>query len=210
MSNGTYNTEETLSRDELRSLIIQYKNDGYSYVEISEILLKKYGIKRDRQAIYGMYTRAMKREMKEEIDSVLRSFIINLRAIGYNPLQISELAQASNRTSLTYYKVRNFCKSISEEKDNIKSNNIMMVARLIHNGADRNEIIDGLTVYGIQPTEASLDEHISEATKLIIAKEAERHMAVAYKLMVNKDEAFGLLGDIEKYVDKGRIRNKAK
>lgn len=195
--------DSPLNREELRALVVKYKNKGYSYVEISELLKNRYGIKRDRQAIYGIYTRAMKREMREELDYEVRNFIIGIQSIGYNALQITELAHEYGHKDLTYYKVRNYCNNIPQEiKDKNRNKNIDTVIRLISDNTGRQEIIECLSVYGVQPTEASLDDFISEAVTRIIAEQSKYYIELGYSLMSNKDNASKAIKELGRYIEK--------
>lgn len=193
-------------RDELRALIVKYKNEGHSFVEISDILWNKHGIKRDRQAIYGMYKRAVERESKEGYDAVMRIFVLGLRNIGYNLAQITELAEKRGMKDLTYYKVRQISKNLPEDKDSTKRSNILKVARIIKEGGQQDDLCKALAVHDINPTEASLDWYIMEATKVIIANEAEKHLIRAYKLMTDKDKTAEIMDGAKEYSNQARIK----
>lgn len=193
------------NRDELRALIVKYKNEGHSFVEISDILWNVHGIKRDRQAIYGMYKRAIERESKEGYNAVMRVFVLGLRSIGYNQAQIVELAQMKGMNDLTYYRVRQIFKSLPEEKDNTKKSNILKVAKAIKEGAHKMDLCSLLAVHDIFPTESSLDWYITEATRLIIANDIEKHLVVAYKLMVDKSKTVNILDGVKNYTSQAKI-----
>ena len=75
----------------LKSLIIELKDNGHTFQAISDILREEYGIDKSRQAVCGLYNRAVSKTEDSTEDLVLKSDIINFYCLGYSNEQIRNI-----------------------------------------------------------------------------------------------------------------------
>lgn len=107
-----------LDKESLRRVIIQLRADGYSFQEISDILLEKYGISKSRQSIHGIFNRAM-RQSEDLDDLMIKADMLHLYQLGYNKESVIDIIKEAHAdTTMTQYR---FNTILDNSKDNLTS-----------------------------------------------------------------------------------------
>lgn len=177
-----------MDRKTMRTLIIDYRNRGKTFREISEILRDNYGIIRDRQAIQGIYNRAIAKMAKNELvnNYTIVSDIVNLYVLGYNMAEITKLTKEIGE-EVTYYKVRNTLTKELEYIDEVRKRKIIQAVECIQCGYNLENIKKRLEYKGVYPTDKGLKDILIEAYSIIVTNEAINELAKAYKYLKDKD-----------------------
>ena len=141
-----------LTRDELRELICDYKEQGLTFERISEILDEEYGIKRDRQSIYGIYKRYMNRLEKDKEKLRTDIDIINIAArneyFSNIKKQVMEL-----ESNITESYIKTAVEKYKDDIQEIEDEMVEIVSDGIRTGATKEEILESISYKGIRPTE---------------------------------------------------------
>jgi len=141
-----------LTRDELRELICEYKEQGLTFERISEILDEEYGIKRDRQSIYGIYKRYMNRLEKDKEKLRTDIDIINIAArneyFSNIKKQVMEL-----ESNITESYIKTAVEKYKDDIQEIEDEMVEIVSDGIRTGATKEEILESISYKGIRPTE---------------------------------------------------------
>lgn len=156
---------EYIDKDYIKTVIIRLRDQGKSFQEISDILLKEHGINRSRQAICGMYNRAISdSKITQNIDETLSIHdILHYNAIGVSCERITEILIA-NGTEISVYRVKNIIKDNQDKLDKITQQIESVVYKLIKNGYTKQQIKDNLRYKVELPTKTALAKYIQEAT----------------------------------------------
>jgi len=166
-----------LTRDALRELICNYKEQGYTFEKISEILDKEYGIKRDRQSIYGIYKRYLARLEREKEKQRVDIDIINLAARNEFFSNIKkQLIKLGNDVSDNYIKLA--IEKYKLDIDGVTNEMMEIISDGIRTGATKEEMLESLSYKGVRPTEKiyvrlatkAFKEKIIDSIELIIAQ----------------------------------------
>ena len=141
-----------LTRDELRELICKYKEQGLTFERISEIIDEEYGIKRDRQSIYGIYKRYMNRLEKDKEKLRTDIDIINIAArneyFSNIKKQVMEL-----ESNITESYIKTAVEKYKDDIQEIEDEMVEIVSDGIRTGATKEEILESISYKGIRPTE---------------------------------------------------------
>lgn len=156
---------EYIDKDYIKTIIIRLRNQGKSFQEISDTLSKEYNIIRSRQAICGMYNRAISDDkITQNIDETLSIHdILHYNAIGISCERITEILIA-NGIDISVYKVKNILKDNQDKSAKIVSQLESLVYKLIKNGYTKEQIKDNLRYKVELPTKTALAKYIQEAT----------------------------------------------
>ena len=169
-----------LTRDELRELICDYKEQGLTFERISEILDEEYGIKRDRQSIYGIYKRYMNRLEKDKEKLRTDIDIINIAARNeyFSNIKKQVMKLESNITE-SYIKtaVEKYKDDIQEIEDEM----VEIVSDGIRTGATKEEILESISYKGIRPTEKIYVKLATKSFRNKIIKSIETIVAQSIK-----------------------------
>lgn len=172
----------------LKMLIIELKDSGRTYQEISEILKIEHSIIMTRQAVYGMYKRATSNEEinKSKELMLLTNDIINYTALGLNYKEIkNRIAQRKIDVKLADIK-----RIVVENEAHIKSvelNNIRKASNLLKDGLDFEEIRMKLHFKGELPSKKVTNIIIEKATEIMIFEAITEILANVLSTTDNKD-----------------------
>lgn len=157
----------------LRALVVKFRDTGMTYQEISDKLYADYNIKRSRQTLQGMYTRAMRdltsTDKKERV--LARTDIVNVYSLGYNMTEVTEIVNETFGYNLTYNEV---VTTIKESQDYIEEVRAAL-AHKVEEQLDKCKYIYDLEEYisynKIKPREKQLKLYVAEAYKIRLSKE---------------------------------------
>ena len=157
----------------LRALVVKFRDTGMTYQEISDKLYADYNIKRSRQTLQGMYTRAMRdltsTDKKERV--LARTDIVNVYSLGYNMTEVTEIVNETFGYNLTYNEV---VTTIKESQDYIEEVRTAL-AHKVEEQLDKCKYIYDLEEYisynKIKPREKQLKLYVAEAYKIRLSKE---------------------------------------
>lgn len=148
----------------VKSLIIQLREDGKSFQEISDILANEYDIVKSRQAIHGIYTRAIQNGSQVQQESVDIHDILTYVSLGL-PIQ-----QVSSLTDTTVYKVKQIINENEEELKKIKIEQFKKSVKYFADGESLKKISDKLQYKGIKPTKYMLRKLFEDYVNYAIAE----------------------------------------
>lgn len=164
----------------LKAFIVKSKDEGLTYQEIADKLEEEYKIVRSRQALQGMYQRAVRDKdttlQKERF--VASADIVNVYCLGYNKTEVTDIVNKLG-FNLSYNDV---VSTIREQEDyikNVEESIIAKVEREMSTCHFINELSPRITYKGILPTDKQLKRYVAEAYKDILSREfAERLMNI--------------------------------
>jgi len=159
----------------LKSMIIEYRESGLSFSDISEELLKKYNIRMSRQAVCGMYNRATSEDAVTKNKNLILSTsnILNYYCIG---LALEDI-KAIIGMNITISDIKKVIKDNTDNINTIRKTQLTKIVTSIKNGADINDIKRSMAFKGIQ-----IDSKVFN--KLVeMASEAYVKEAISYKIM---------------------------
>ena len=171
-----------MDNDTLKALVIEYKESGMTYQEIADKLASDYNVERTRQALQGMYTRAVRKVNTEDEKARMAEMadIINIFCLGYNRKETTEIVSGLGH-DVNYNKVVN---TIRENEDYVKSVEDAISERLstmVQGALSIDELRDVIIYKGILPKKKKLDEYIAEAYKIIIRQDINKRLARIYQ-----------------------------
>lgn len=169
-----------MDKNTLRSLIIELRKENKTFEEISSILEKTYSVKKTRQAINGIYHRAMEKIEEQCTDIttfVVESDIENYRCLGISYERISQLVLENHGIRLTTSKISDIANNHTVNIKAKESEQIKKVKMCIEK-EESIETISTLLMYkGIKPTENRIKRLLNRASSELLRSEATKIMA---------------------------------
>lgn len=166
-----------MDRETLRELIVDYREKGYTFSKIAEILREQYGIVKDRQSIHGIYKRAVK--SNDEKKELLVN-IVNLYVLGYNRAEIRNILLGMD-IKTSYYTIRNILEEYTEYIREVQLRYIYSIVTSISDGKSLKEIKGSITYKGIPITEKSFKKLLTEAYILIVKEASIKEIVKVYR-----------------------------
>lgn len=166
-----------MDRETLRELIVDYREKGYTFSKIAEILREQYGIVKDRQSIHGIYKRAVK--SNDEKKELLVN-IVNLYVLGYNKAEIRNILLGMD-IKTSYYTIRNILEEYTEYIREVQLRYIYSIVTSISDGKSLKEIKGSITYKGIPITEKSFKKLLKEAYILIVKEASLKEIVKVYR-----------------------------
>lgn len=185
-----------LDKETLRRIVVNLRDSGMTFQAISDTLRDDYGIIRTKQAIKGIYDRAVDKNTGEKIpasDMRAISLILNLFCRGYCATEVTTLINNMGY-NIPYNKVLNIIDSNSKYINSINETMICNILWMISEGIGRNTIRKNLMFENIEIKDSKLDELYLKAYKIkvkdIADKEADKFisagMPTVYKKRISK------------------------
>jgi len=103
-----------MDKKALKSIILKLRNEGNTFQNIAIILKNKYDIEMSRQAVHGMYKRAVASNMNDIEMILATNDIINYSIIGLKANEIQQLIKKEYNIELSLKNIME--KSLSNEK----------------------------------------------------------------------------------------------
>ena len=174
----------------LKSIIIDFKNKGCTFQDISNRLEVEYGIKMSRQAVHGMYTRATSdKQMDKNIDILIATAdIYNYYVLGYSARQIKNILD-NNKIKLSIKDIENKINEGSQSIEEIRENSLNTVIDCIKKNKDMEFIINSLVYKGIHPSKYVIEELMLNASTEILKSRAVDLMVKLINITDNKELA---------------------
>jgi len=147
----------------LKSIVVNLKDSGKSFTEISNILRDEYGIIKTRQAVCGLYNRAV--NTKGDIqasDLVLASDVLNYLSLGKSINEIKGLIHDDKQ--VTSYKIDTIIASNSQTIKLLHIEKVQIVKSALKNGKDMEYLRRKLSYKTVEPSYNEIKSLIKEAT----------------------------------------------
>lgn len=171
----------------LKSTIIELKENGLSFQNISDVLARDYDIHMSRQAVCGMYNRATSDETISKNKELILTTedIVNYNSIGLSDTNIKEVLNKQGY-SITVSDI-NYILSINTEYS--KSVEMELIQKIIRSLRVGNDIIDikrNITYKGICITNNKLKTLIKSAAEQMIYEQSKKVLASIYNATDDK------------------------
>lgn len=172
----------------IKSMIIELKDEGKSFQNISDILLRDYGVRMSRQAVCGMYKRSTSdttvntnKELK-----LATTDIINYSVIGVSNRDIKEILHRTRGVSISLSSIE----STIKEKNNFLIDRydylLGIVSTKIKNGDDCDSIRQALEYKGEPIREIIFNKLLEDYSANEIKKRALDVLVKVYNSSENK------------------------
>lgn len=190
-----------MDNETLKSLILQYRDSGMTYQEISDKLVSEYGIMKSRQAIQGLYKRTVQ-SLKSDSDKIKRlreADVVNLYCLGYNMSEVQRLMEDLGY-DISYSEVNRIIKRYKKEDDYIKEVEDSIVSR-IRDIADKvssiDDIINNVNYKGVPIKKEKVLEYLVEAYKNKITDKIREDLIKIYEFTDSKEAVKKIIDDLK-------------
>jgi hypothetical protein len=190
-----------MDNETLKSLILQYRDSGMTYQEISDKLVSEYGIMKSRQAIQGLYKRTVQ-NLKSDSDKIKRlreADVVNLYCLGYNMSEVQRLMEDLGY-DISYSEVNRIIKRYKKEDDYIKEVEDSIVSR-IRDIADKvssiDDIINNVNYKGVSIKKEKVLEYLVEAYKNKIIDRIREDLIKIYEFTDSKGAVKKIIDDLK-------------
>ena len=153
-----------MDKKTLKSLIIELKDNGKSFREISDILFNDYNVSMSRQAVYGMYHRTCDKVGEQKEIALVTCDIINYHCLGLNEREIKELLNVK----ITLAEIRIILTENEDYISRIKDNQLDIVNHLDNYALQHVSTI--LSYKGIEPKKSVIEDLMSKHCVDLIKK----------------------------------------
>ena len=191
----------------LKAFVIKLKNDGLTFQKISDILSEEHNVTRSRQAIQGMYQRAINYNESDEAKDriVATADTVNIYCLGYTMDKVKELANQLGH-KLSYNDVVVIIRNQKEYIEDVRKSITKRVMCALRGSVDIETIKDSLKYRNIISTDKQLKTYIAEAYKDWIGLETSKLLAKAYQFTDDKAIVKKIIKDLNLKVDMEDIR----
>lgn len=165
----------------LKSLIVELKDNGYTFGEISDILFDQYNIGMSRQAICGMYNRTVKKTDYNNQLMILTSDILNMYALGLDNKSIKEFIKQDSGVDITLTDIAQIIDNNPNILDSIKQFQISILEEAIRLGIRTEECKNTLKFKDISPTDCTFNKLMQAASISTIKQSMIKELANIYK-----------------------------
>lgn len=190
-----------MDNETLKSLILQYRDSGMTYQEISDKLVSEYGIMKSRQAIQGLYKRTVQ-NLKSNSDKIKRlreADVVNLYCLGYNMSEVQRLMEDLGY-DISYSEVNRIIKRYKKEDGYIKEVEDSIVSR-IRDIADKvssiDDIINNVNYKGVPIKKEKVLEYLVEAYKNKIIDKIREDLIKIYEFTDSKEAVKKIIDDLK-------------
>lgn len=171
----------------LKSTIIELKENGLSFQNISDILAKEYNVHMSRQAVCGMYNRATSDDaISKNRELILTTAdIVNYSCMGLNNTEIRDVLN-----KLGYKLVPSdieYILSINlEYKKSVEMELVQKIIKELKVGNEIAEIKSKLTYKGLVVSNSKLKELIKLAAEQMVYEQSKKVLASIYNATDDK------------------------
>ena len=178
-----------MDKQTLKSTIIELKNNR-TFQEVSDILKSEYGINMSRQAVHGMYNRAISnKQIEKNINLLLAtSDIVNYKCLGYDNKQIKKILDNQSR-DISLNCINEIVEKEIEHCLKVNSDMLNKVVEDIKKNKDLDYIINRLAYKGVRPTKEVGERLIEEAASEILKSRALDLMVKLINITDSRDLA---------------------
>lgn len=171
----------------LKSTIIELKESGLSFQNISDILAKDYGIHMSRQAVCGMYNRATSDEVINKNKELILTTedIVNYNSIGLSNYEIKEVLDKLGY-SITLSDIEYMLSINTEYKKSVEMEIVQKIIRGLKLGNEIAEIKEKITYKGLSITDSKLKTLLKISAEQMIYEQSKKVLASIYNATDDK------------------------
>lgn len=196
-----------MDKETLKSIVIEYKDSGMTYQEISDKINKDYGIKKSRQALQKMYHRAIEKAENNKEKFLITTDVVNIYCLGYAMTEVKTLV-SKLREGINY---NDIVAIIRDEGEYIKEVEESILNKLISILEQANDIVvlkNLLSYKGIEPTDKKINQYIGMAYKNIILDKASTYLATMCQLTDDTAAVKKVISELNMDISMSDIREK--
>lgn len=171
----------------LKSTIIELKESGLSFQNISDILAKDYDIHMSRQAVCGMYNRATSDEVINKNKELILTTedIVNYNSIGLSNYEIKEVLDKLGY-SITLSDIEYILSINTEYKKSVEMELVQKIVRGLKIGNEIAEIKEKITYKGLSVTDNKLKSLLKISAEQMIYEQSKKVLASIYNATDDK------------------------
>ena len=171
----------------LKSTIIELKESGLSFQNISDILAKDYDIHMSRQAVCGMYNRATSDEVINKNKELILTTedIVNYNSIGLSNCEIKEVLNKLGY-SITLSDIEYILSINTEYKKSVEMELVQKIVRGLKIGNEIAEIKEKITYKGLSITDNKLKALLKISAEQMIYEQSKKVLASIYNATDDK------------------------
>lgn len=171
----------------LKSTIIELKESGLSFQNISDILAKDYDIHMSRQAVCGMYNRATSDEVINKNKELILTTedIVNYNSIGLSNCEIKEVLNKLGY-SITLSDIEYILSINTEYRKSVEMELVQKIIRGLKLGNEIAEIKEKVTYKGLSITDNKLKSLLKISAEQMIYEQSKKVLASIYNATDDK------------------------
>lgn len=171
----------------LKSTIIELKESGLSFQNISDVLAKEYDIHMSRQAVCGMYNRATSDEVINKNKELILATedIVNYNSIGLSNYEIKEVLDKLGY-SITLSDIEYILSINTEYKKSVEMELVQKIIRGLKLGNEIAEIKEKVTYKGLSITDSKLKALLKISAEQMIYEQSKKVLASIYNATDDK------------------------
>ncbi len=171
----------------LKSTIIELKESGLSFQNISDVLAKEYDIHMSRQAVCGMYNRATSDEVINKNKELILATedIVNYNSIGLSNYEIKEVLDKLGY-SITLSDIEYILSINTEYKKSVEMELVQKIIRGLKLGNEIAEIKEKVTYKGLSITDNKLKALLKISAEQMIYEQSKKVLASIYNATDDK------------------------
>lgn len=171
----------------LKSTIIELKESGLSFQNISDILAKDYDIHMSRQAVCGMYNRATSDEVINKNKELILTTedIVNYNSIGLSNYEIKEVLDKLGY-SITLSDIEYILSINTEYRKSVEMELVQKIIRGLKLGNEIAEIKEKVTYKGLSITDNKLKTLLKISAEQMIYEQSKKVLASIYNATDDK------------------------
>lgn len=177
----------SMDKRALKSTIIELKESGLSFQNISDILAKEYDIHMSRQAVCGMYNRATSDEVINKNKELILTTedIVNYNSIGLSNSEIKEVL-AKLGYSITLSDIAYILSINKDYKKSVERELVQKIIRGLKIGNEITEIKAKITYKGLNVTDNKLKSLLKMSAEQMIYEQSKKVLASIYNATDDK------------------------
>lgn len=171
----------------LKSTIIELKESGLSFQNISDILAKDYDIHMSRQAVCGMYNRATSDEVINKNKELILTTedIVNYNSIGLSNCEIKEVLNKLGY-SITLSDIEYILSINTEYRKSVEMELVQKIIRGLKLGNEIAEIRAKITYKGLSVTDNKLKSLLKISAEQMIYEQSKKVLTSIYNATDDK------------------------
>lgn len=171
----------------LKSTIIELKESGLSFQNISDVLAKEYNVHMSRQAVCGMYNRATSdAAISKNRELILTTAdIVNYNCLGLNNNEIRDVLNKLGY-SIVLSDIEYILSINSEYKKSVEMELVQKIVKGLKVGNEVSEIKSKLAYKGLVVTDSKLKELIKLAAEQMIYEQSRKVLSSIYNATDDK------------------------
>ena len=178
-----------MEKYELKAIIIELREENKTFSEISDILKNVYGITMSRQAINGMYKRAVSKNEKNRSIKMLAVItdVANFYCLGLTLMEIKSKIKEEQNISLSGYKIQSIIEEKKKYIDSIVNMQVLKITQYIEREVNIGSIEQVLQYKNEIPTKKVMKELMNKAAAELIRIKAVEVATKVINIMDNTD-----------------------